>query len=590
VPGTVLSRVGYASAAIAFVAAETLLIAGFLLGRAQRQRVQQRLDERLRFEILLADLAAGFIEIPAREIDQRIAAGLRSTIEELGLDRAGLAELAAGGDELRVTHGHSRHGVAPSHAVFTAEAWPWTLGRLRGGRDVVIARMADLPEEAARDRSSFAALGTQAIVILPLLVGGTVVGGFACSMQRERDWAPELVQRLRLLADIFAIVLMRRRADRAVKASETKSLALRSAIFGSLYGQVAALDRDGVIIAVNEGWATFMKEGGGDARTAGVGASYLDVCRRAATAGDPHAHAALEAVESVLQGRRERAVVEYPCATAAETRWYAMVVEPFRRPEGGLVISHIDITRRRRAEEEVQRERAELAHALRVATLGELATTLAHEINQPLAAIASNAQAAQRLLAPVAVDPEVPAALDDITDAAQRAAQVIRRLRVLFKKEPSAPQPVDLNEVIKEVIGLLRRDLERRRVRLELSLPSQTPRVLGDVVQLQQVILNVLVNAAEAMVGAMHPRELRVAACVREPAVVSITVCDTGPGVPAADLEHIFERFVTSKAEGLGMGLSISRSIVKAHGGRMWATRNVERGLTVHIELPCLET
>jgi two-component system sensor kinase FixL len=88
----------------------------------------------------------------------------------------------------------------------------------------------------------------------------------------------------------------------------------------------------------------------------------------------------------------------------------------------------------------------------------------------------------------------------------------------------------------------------------------------------------------------MHPRELRVAACVREPAVVSITVCDTGPGVPAADLEHIFERFVTSKAEGLGMGLSISRSIVKAHGGRMWATRNVERGLTVHIELPCLET
>ncbi len=393
-----------------------------------------------------------------------------------------------------------------------------------------------------------------------------------------------------LIAGFLLGRAQRRRVERALEASETDSVALRSAIFGSLYGQVAALDREGVIIAVNEGWSAFMKEGGGDARTSGVGVNYLDVCRRAAAAGEAHARAALDAIESVRHGRRERAVVEYPCATSSETQWYAMVVEPLRRPEGGLVVSHIDITRRRRAEEEVQRERAELAHALRVATLGELATSLAHEVNQPLAAIASNAQAAQRLLASATVDPEVPAALRDITDAAQRAAQVIRRLRVLFKKEPSAPQPVDLNEVIKEVIGLLHRDLQRRHVRLQLSLPPTTPRVLGDVVQLQQVILNVLVNAAEAMAGAMHPRELRVTACVREPAVVSITVCDTGPGVPASDLEHIFERFVTSKAEGLGMGLSISRSIVKAHGGRMWATQNVEGGLTAHIELPCVET
>jgi two-component system sensor kinase FixL len=266
-----------------------------------------------------------------------------------------------------------------------------------------------------------------------------------------------------------------------------------------------------------------------------------------------------------------------------------MVVEPFRRPEGGLVISHIDVTRRRHAEEEVQREREELAHALRVATLGGLATSLAHEINQPLAAIASNAQAARRLLESAAVDPEVPAALRDISEAAQRAAQIIRRLRVLFKKEQSEPQPVDLAEVIKEVIGLLHKDLEHRRVRLQLSLPPEPPHVLGDVVQLQQVLLNVLVNAAEAMAGAAHPRELRVEASVREPAIVSITVCDTGPGVPSSELEHIFERFVTGKRDGLGMGLSISRSIIKAHGGRMWATRNPERGLTMHIELPCLE-
>jgi C4-dicarboxylate-specific signal transduction histidine kinase len=266
-----------------------------------------------------------------------------------------------------------------------------------------------------------------------------------------------------------------------------------------------------------------------------------------------------------------------------------MIVEPFRRPEGGLVIAHVDVTRRRRAEEAVLREREELAHALRVATLGELATSLAHEINQPLAAIASNAQAAQRLLAPSAVDPEIPEMLRDIGNDAQRAAQVIRRLRVLFRKEHNERQPVDAGEVIKEVVALLRKDLERRQVRLEVVLERGAPRVLGDLVQLQQVLLNVLVNAAEAMAREAGPRDLRVATEAREPGVLSITVRDSGVGVATGELEHIFERFVSSKSEGLGMGLSISRSIIEAHGGRIWATRNPDRGLTIHIELPCLE-
>ena len=157
-----------------------------------------------------------------------------------------------------------------------------------------------------------------------------------------------------------------------------------------------------------------------------------------------------------------RPLLEYACHGPSEVRWYAMIVEPLKRAEGGLVISHIDVSRRRRAEEEVEREREELAHALRVATLGELATSLAHEINQSLAAIASNAQAAHRMLGAAAVDAEVPEMLRDIAMDAQRAAQIIRRLRVLFKKEHSERQRVDVGEVIKEVIALLRKDLERR--------------------------------------------------------------------------------------------------------------------------------
>jgi two-component system sensor kinase FixL len=237
----------------------------------------------------------------------------------------------------------------------------------------------------------------------------------------------------------------------------------------------------------------------------------------------------------------------------------------------------------------VQRERGDLAHALRVATLGELATSLAHEINQPLAAIASNALAARRLLTSGQAGTDLPEVLRDIAADAQRAGQVIRRLRTLFKKEQNERQPVDLTEVIKEVVGLLRKDLERRRVRLEVSLGPDTPRVLGDVVQLQQVMLNVVVNAAEAMTRDGAPRVLRVEAVSREPGILTIAVRDSGIGVESSELEHIFERFVTSKPEGLGMGLSISRSIIAAHAGRIWATRNPDRGLTMHIELPCLE-
>jgi C4-dicarboxylate-specific signal transduction histidine kinase len=332
-----------------------------------------------------------------------------------------------------------------------------------------------------------------------------------------------------------------------------------------------------------------MEEMGDDVWSAGVGASYLEACRRATARGNADAQAALEAIQRVLDGQTARASLEYSCVTHAGARWYAMMVEPFKRPEGGVVISHLDVTRRRRAEEEVQRERDELAHALRVATLGELASSLAHEINQPLAAIATNAQAARRLLGSSQVDAEVPKVLGDIADDARRAAQVIRRLRVLFKKEQGERQPVDLTEVIKEVIGLLSKVLERQRIHMDLHLESEAPRVLGDVIQLQQVILNVVVNAAEAMRDAADPRLLRIETAAHEPGILTITVRDSGSGVPAAELERIFGRFVTTKPDGLGMGLSISRSIISAHGGRVWATRNKDRGLTVHLELPSLE-
>jgi C4-dicarboxylate-specific signal transduction histidine kinase len=262
-----------------------------------------------------------------------------------------------------------------------------------------------------------------------------------------------------------------------------------------------------------------------------------------------------------------------------QSRRRRRAVKALGESERGYVGSGADIT-------EVKLAQQAMEESL---TLGELATSLAHEINQPLAAIASNAQAARRLLGPAQAGGEIPAVLQDIAADAQRAAQVIRRLRALFKREHSERHAVDMTAVITEVISLLRKDLERRRICLELALPPDTPRVLGDVVQLQQVILNVLLNAAEAMTDEAPSRVLRIAADARESGILTITVRDSGRGAEASELEQIFERFVTRKVDGLGMGLSISRSIVEAHGGRMWATRNTGHGLTMHIELPSLE-
>ena len=266
-----------------------------------------------------------------------------------------------------------------------------------------------------------------------------------------------------------------------------------------------------------------------------------------------------------------------------------MTAEPLRRPEGGALVTHIDITRRRQAEEEAERQREELAHVLRTTTLGELAASLAHEINQPLAAIVANAQATRRLLdAGRASRPGVVEALTDIVDDAQAR----------LPGHPAPPRPVpqgavdrravDVNELVEDVVGLLRHDTERQRITVHCALEPGLPRIPGDPVQLQQVLLNLLVNAREAIaIGRAGPAQIRIGTRrAREAGGVAVSIRDTGIGAKEADLERIFEHFVTNKPDGLGMGLAISRSIVEAHGGRIWATVNDDRGLTLHVELP----
>ena len=374
---------------------------------------------------------------------------------------------------------------------------------------------------------------------------------------------------------------------RAAQRALLETDLLRSAIFGALHGHVAALDKRGRIIAVNHAWSRFAVEHGGNPIRVSIGASYLDVCQDAARAGDRDAGRILVALRTVLAGGTPLQI-EYACGTPAGERWFEMTAEPLRRPEGGALVTHVDITRRRQAEEEAERQREELAHVLRTTTLGELAASLAHEINQPLAAIVANAQATRRLVdAGRASRPGVVETLSDIVDDAKRASQVIRRLRALFRKEAVHRGPVDVNELVGDVVGLLHHDTERQRIMVHRALEPGMARIAGDSVQLQQVLLNLILNAREAIASAEDgPREIRIATAARAKGGVAVEIRDTGIGVKEADLERIFEHFVTTKPDGLGMGLAISRSIVQAHGGRIWATANDDRGLTLHLELP----
>lgn len=252
-----------------------------------------------------------------------------------------------------------------------------------------------------------------------------------------------------------------------------------------------------------------------------------------------------------------------------------------------LIMMVRDITERRRAERELEVQRHELAHLGRVALLGELSGAVAHELNQPLAAILTNARVAQRMMAGDKPDQAMlREILEDMVADSLRAGSVIHRVRGLIRKDDAIRQLVSPNDVVADVLDLAHSDLIRRGVTVASDLSPSVPEVSADRVQLQQVLLNLIVNACDAMAdNAPRDRTLTVTTA-EEGNTVRISVTDRGPGVAAGLIDAVFEPFVTSKPQGLGLGLAICRSIIGAHGGRIWAANNSGRGATFSFALP----
>jgi C4-dicarboxylate-specific signal transduction histidine kinase len=248
-----------------------------------------------------------------------------------------------------------------------------------------------------------------------------------------------------------------------------------------------------------------------------------------------------------------------------------------------------DVTARKRAEEEreeLRQAQADLAHVTRVTTMGELTVSLAHEVNQPIAAAITDSKTCLRWLTLEPPDlNEAREAASRVVKDATRAADIISRIRSLFKKGTPHREPVDLNDVIREMIVLLHNEAERHSITIHTNLASGLLKVAADRVQLQQVFMNLMLNGIEAMKERNEARELTIKSEQHDGNSL-ISVSDTGVGLDPQQSDQIFHAFFTTKSQGTGMGLAISRSIIESHGGRLWATANSGQGATFHFTLP----
>ena len=390
----------------------------------------------------------------------------------------------------------------------------------------------------------------------------------------NRDAAGVPVSMAGTATDITRVAMEHQRAHAALQHSEARNRAMLRAIPDWMFLTTV----EGVFLDYHARDTSSLHV----APPAFLGRNVVDVLPR------PIANLLIEAFARV-GASDESEQLEYGMGAEDSERFYeARIV----RCDGDKILSIVkDITERKRAALATEAQQRQLAHLSRVATLGELTGTLAHELSQPLTAVRSNAQAARHLLERRPLDEdELRAALDDIIRNNQRAGAVIDRLRALLRKESPSFQPLDINDVVREVIDLARSEIVARRIRLESRLAADLPPVDGDRVQLQQVLLNLVLNACDAMAGASSARRKLVLMTGTQDGFVQLAVSDRGAGIPAHYLEHVFEPFVTFREQGLGLGLAISRSIVSEHGGSIRAENNPEGGATFRCLLPVAET
>ncbi len=359
---------------------------------------------------------------------------------------------------------------------------------------------------------------------------------------------------------------------------------LNSAMLKSLPGLALLVDRQGEILRTNQIDREAAAVEGLGLDGAQPGSNYSEYLRKLTGQQDGFAGAA--PVQQVIAGSRAHASAELQLA--AHDRWIEVRAIQLPQQQSGSLVVHLDITQRKHAELEQTQSRTEIYHLNRVASMGQLAASLAHELSQPLAAIMSNAEAAQRFADRPSPDMvEIREALEDITRDDKRARGVIQGMRSMLKKQNVALEPVDLNEIATSVVQMIRNEATLRGMRIDLVLSPTPVMVQGDQIAMQQVVLNLAGNGLDAMTDSTSEPRLTLCTSIEPGAKVgTITVQDSGPGITAEVREKLFQPFFTTKATGLGMGLSISQSIVESLSGRIDLKSGHGKGATFFVELP----
>ncbi len=493
-------------------------------------------------------------------------------------------EFSDHGGQFRTRHFSTAPGIPGISLNIPTGALPWFSLNIARGETLMFSHLpGDLPAEASHEKEYCRQEGLKSLISLPLQVAGSVLGVINFTTMREHvDWSRYPVPRLSLVAEIFANALMRRRAEESLQEAELRYRIVADFTYDWEYWE----NPDGSMRYVSPACERISGHPAEEflARPQLFREIILPEERKI---WDDHQ-------EDIRQLPAPRELYFRLLRPDGDVRWIEHACQPVHSNRGeflGFRASNRDITARKQTEIQEQQHREELARVGRVAILSELTGTLAHEIIQPLMAIMSNSQAARRLLENPAPDlAEVKEALEDITRGSERASGVIQQLRQHLKPGPPEFARLNLNDLVQNLIPLVSRRAASNNINLRCDLAKDLPPVAGNRIQLEQVILNLVVNAIEAIKGSADgPREIVLQTARENPDTLRVSVMDSGSGVNPEDLKLLFDPFFTTKKEGLGLGLSISRSIIKAHQGRLWVAPNPGRGTVLHFTLPVSE-
>ena len=685
------------------------LMGEILVNALERRGNRLQLEEQLRFQMLLSEIAGRFVNLPADLVDGEIKDAQRRVCECLGLDLSALWQWSMETPRiLTMTHLYRPLGGPPlPEPMYAHEYFPWCQQQLEAGRIVVVSSIEDVPAEAARDQEVWRHFGVKTTLTIPLSPrGGPSIGALSFNtVQAERTWPEPLIQQLQLVAQMFINALIRKHAETTLRESEARLSLTTDAVgaglwimevdtkkvwvspksrelfhfapdeeihYESYFRVIHSEDRDrvhqdvqhalrsgenlhcdyrivlpdGSIRWIGARGKRFLKSTGKPDRIMGLSLDITE--RKRAEEAIRESEAKYRSLyESMMDGyvlvdmdgrimkcnesyremtgytQDELLRLTYSDITPEKwhdfelkiieeqvlTRGYSDVYEKeYRKKDGtafpielrtfllkdemgnniGMWAIVRDIKDRKLIEAEARKLRENLAHITRVSTIGGLTGALAHEINQPLAAILSNAQAAERFLKQDKPDmEEIAEILRDIVRDDKRAAEVIRKIRSLLKKEKTRYQPLSLNGIIEDILNIIRNDTALTAVAIEKEFDSSLPTIWGDQIQLQQVVLNLVLNAAEAMNEASPDlRRLIIRTLRHDDRFAEVSIRDCGPGIKDNSVGKLFEPFYTTKSDGMGMGLAISKEIVNSHKGVIWGENNTDRGATFYFTVP----